>query len=204
MEELSFDDLKRIKEIILADGIVAFPTETVFGMGVRFDHKASFDKLIKVKRRPEGKPFSMMLSDPKKIGEYACVTKRQQAVIDAFMPGEITVILKKKPIIPDYVTLNGPTIGIRIPAYPKLLKMLSYINIPLLVPSCNRSGEKPCADADQVQAIFQGEIQGVVKDKVGDSVPSTVVLLTSQEPKVLRQGKISAAEIMKVWNESED
>lgn len=185
----------------LMDGkLIAFPTETVFGIGCRYDSKAAFDDLIRVKRRPATKPFTMMLGDPASIAEYAEVNARQQRIIDAFMPGEITVILKKKPIVPDYVTLNGPTIGIRIPAHQGLLGLLKACPEPLLVPSCNRSGETPCSDVDQIQSIFHDDLYGVFDGKKGDSVPSTVVLLTGDEPKILRQGKITADAILSVWN----
>lgn len=186
--------------ILRKGGLVAFPTETVFGIGCRYDSKASFDRLIKVKRRPATKPFTMMLWAPAEIAKYAYVTERQQRVIDAFMPGEITVILKKKENVPAYVTLNGPTIGFRVPAHEKLLPFLAKVGVPLLVPSANRSGDKPAASAQEVREAFGDDLDGVIDDKTGDSVPSTVVLLTGDKPVVLRQGKVTEAELDKVWN----
>lgn len=199
MKLFSFDSAEAAK-ILRDGGLVAFPTETVFGIGCRFDNKASFDRLIKVKRRPATKPFTMMLWSKDEIDKYAYATPRQQKIIAAFLPGEITVILKKKDTVPGYVTLNGPTLGIRVPAHAKLQALLAKTGIPLLVPSANRSGEKPCSSAGEIQKVFGDDLDGVIDDKAGGGVPSTVVLLTGDEPKILRQGNVSAEAINKVWN----
>lgn len=203
MYKLKFDNLEKLKEIILSNGVIAFPTETVFGLGVRFDSLEAYDKLVKVKERPENKPFTMMLGNVESIPSYAYINDKQKKIIDEFMPGEITVILKKKEIIPDYVTHGDNTIGIRVPLFLKLQKMLNYINVPLLVPSCNKSGMIPCRNYQEVIEVFNNGIDGVVCEEAMNSLPSTVVDLTSEFPKVLRKGKISEEEILYIWNKGE-
>ena len=188
MQRLTFADIPAAAAILKRGGLVAFPTETVYGLGCRFDDCLVYDRLVSVKRRPADKPFTMMLADPSRIGEYALVDARQQRLIARFMPGEVTFILKRRNTIPDRVALGGPTIGIRVPAHPDLLELLRAVDVPLLVPSCNRSGEPPAPDADA---------------PLGDSIPSTVVLLTGAEPKILRQGKVAAEAIMREWNREE-
>lgn len=200
METYSFEDCTKAAEILREGGLVAFPTETVFGIGCRFDSREAFDRLVSVKRRPATKPFTMMLSDSSLISEYAYVTPRQQKLIDEFMPGEVTFIFKRKKSIPDFVTLGGDTIGIRVPAHRGLLNLLSQVGVPLLVPSANRSGEAPCADSDEVKRIFKDELDGVIEGRAEGSIPSTVVLLTGEEPVVLRQGKVSSESIIEAWN----
>lgn len=203
MFELNFENLEEAKRIIESNGVLAFPTETVFGLGARFDSLKAYEKLVKVKERPEEKPFTLMLGNVDLIGSYAYVNERQKRIISNFMPGEITVILKRKDVIPNFVTHNGDTIGIRVPLFEKLQKMLIYINVPLLVPSCNKSGEKPCRNYKEVISIFNNEIEGVICEKAMNSLPSTVVDLTKEFPKVLRQGKIKEEEIIKIWNKGE-
>lgn len=202
MKQFTFDDVEEVAEILTGGGLVAFPTETVYGIGCRFDRKESFDRLVKVKRRPADKPFTMMLGEVAKIGEYAYVTPKQQKLIEKFMPGEVTFIFKRKDTVPDFAALNGPTIGIRIPAHPGLLKLLRTVDIPLLVPSANRSGEKPCSSAEEVNRVFGDELDGVIAAPTGDAIPSTVVLLTGADPVVLRAGKVTREEIEKVWKEA--
>ena len=203
MQRLTFADIPAAAAILKRGGLVAFPTETVYGLGCRFDDCLAYDRLVSVKRRPADKPFTMMLADPSRIGEYALVDARQQRLIARFMPGEVTFILKRRNTIPDRVALGGPTIGIRVPAHPDLLERLRAGDVPLLVPSCNRSGEPPAPDADAIERIFHDEIDAVIDGPLGDSIPSTVVLLTGAEPKILRQGKVAAEAIMREWNREE-
>lgn len=198
MKLYEFED-EQPKKILVDGGIIAFPTETVFGLGVRFDRKDSFDRLIKVKERPSTKPFTMMVGDVSWIYKYSFVDERQKRVIDSLLPGELTVILKKRPEIPSYVTLGGDTLGFRVPGYDRLRKFLLDVNIPLLVPSANKSGFPPAKSVEEIENVFGDEIDGVINGTTGDSIPSTVVLLTGEEPVVLRQGKITIEQINKAF-----
>lgn len=183
------------KKLLRDGGIIAFPTETVFGLGVRFDKKGSFERLIKVKERPETKPFTMMLGRKEQIFDLAYVDDRQRKVIERLLPGELTIILKKKSCIPDYVTLGGDTIGLRVPGHERLRSFLDEVGVPLLVPSANKSGEPPTKSVDEIIEVFKDEIDCVIDGTTGDSIPSTVVSLVGDKPVILRQGKITKQEI---------
>lgn len=200
MHRFTFDDCQKAAFILQEGGIVAFPTETVYGLACRFDSKTAFERLNAVKKRPADKPYTMMLADPNRISEYAHVSKKQQKLISAFMPGEVTFIFKKKASVPDFVTLEGETIGVRVPGHEQLRQFLAKVGVPLLVPSANKSGEAPCKNYAEIERIFGDAIDGAIDGEVGDGVPSTVVLLTGDEPKVLRQGKVTAGQILSVWN----
>lgn len=200
MEKLTFAQAERAAQILIGGGVVAFPTETVYGLGVRFDRFESFERLNRVKNRPANKVYTMMLSDPRKISDYAAVTPRQQALIDRFMPGEVTFIFNRKDSVPDYAVAGGKTIGIRIPAHKELLNLLSLTGIPLLVPSANKSGEKPCKDFSEIQRVFGDEIDAAIDGPVGDSLPSSVVSLVGEAPIMIRRGKITENEIKEAWD----
>lgn len=191
-----------VKKVLDDSGIVAFPTETVMGLGVFYDDYKAYQFLNSVKRRPEEKPYTLMVSDVSEISKYAFVDERAKRIIDAFMPGEITILLKSKDNVPGYVTHNTGVIGIRVPNLPELLEFLSFIKKPLLVPSANRSGEAPLKSSDEVEKGFSKEEVGYVfKGKAIGGVPSTLVDLTGKEIKIYREGNIKLSDIIKVLKE---
>ncbi len=195
------EEIRLAKEALLKHQVVAFPTETVMGLGVLFDDREAYDLLNKIKRRPEDKPYTMMVKDVSEIGKYAVINEVTQRVIDAFMPGSITVLVPAKDCVPAYVTHNTGVLGIRIPTNKEAAELLVAIDKPLLVPSANRSGEKPALNSDEVKAIFGSEIAQIVSGKALGEVPSTIVDLTKNEVKVVRPGPVKEEDILKVVKE---
>ena len=183
--------IELIKKALENHGVIAFPTETVMGLGVFYDDFEAYNKLNKVKNRPEDKPYTMMLGDTKNIAKYAYVDDRANKIIDAFMPGSITVLLKAKANVPGYVTHNTGIIGIRVPSLEDIQDMLNKVGKPLLVPSANKSGEKPAFNSEEVKNIFKDELDYIVEGKCIGGVPSTLVDLTNDNIKILREGAIS-------------
>lgn len=119
------EDIEQIAKLISDNRVVAFPTETVFGLGVKFGSHQALDALYELKHRDKGKAISMMIAKPEDIEKYAYVNEAAKKIIDAFMPGMITIILKKRPFIDDYFTAFLDTIGIRIPDDPFVLALLT-------------------------------------------------------------------------------
>ena len=195
---LSTNDFGLAKMILDDSGVVAFPTETVMGLGIYFDDPKAYDYLNKIKNRPNDKPYSMMLGDVKHISKYAFVTPDAQKIINAFMPGPITLLLKAKDNIPTYVTHNTGIIGIRVPAMREILHFIKYCERPLLVPSANKSGEKPAMNSEEVKDIFQSEVGYIFKGACPGGIPSTIVDLTGEQVKILREGPISLEDIKQV------
>ena len=175
--------------------VIAFPTETVMGLGVIYDDYSAYTLLNKIKRRPEDKPYTLMLSSTKDIEKYAYLTLRDRRIISAFMPGPITLLLRSKDNVPDYVTHGTGIIGIRVPNYELIQEIIKYAGKPLLVPSANRSGERPFKRYEEVKAEFKDELGFIVEeDSLGES-PSTIVDLTSEEIKIIREGNLSIMDI---------
>ncbi len=168
------------------------------GLGVYYNDFDAYSLLNKIKCRPEDKPYTMMLFSKDEIDKYAYVDERAKKVIDAFMPGEITILLRSKETVPTYVTHNSGIIGLRVPNLVSLLGFLHFIETPLLVPSANKSGEKPAMSSDEVKSIFKNELGFVFEGSAQGGVPSTLVDLTQKEVKIYREGNISLSDILKV------
>lgn len=189
------NELDLAKKALENHGVIAFPTETVMGLAVYFDDYDAYCKLNKVKQRPEDKPYTMMVKSPLEISKYAIVDERAQKIINAFMPGPITLLLPVKKGLPQWVTHGGPTIGIRMPANEIGLALLKMVDKPILVPSANKSGEKPAINSEEVKEIFQNELDFIIEGEANLDKPSTIIDLTKDEIKVVRQGPISLEEI---------
>ena len=111
------------------------------------------------------------------------------------MPGSLTILVKAKPNVTDYVTHDTEIIGIRIPSNPEALELLAFLGKPLLVPSANRADQKPATNVERVRAIFGDEIKVVLPGISKGGLPSTIVDLTGDKIKVLREGPISLKEL---------
>lgn len=190
-------DFELAKNALDKSQVIAFPTETVMGLGVYYNDFEAYNLLNKIKCRPEDKPYTLMLGDVNDISKYAYIDERAAKVIRAFMPGEITILLRSKNV-PDYVTHKTGIIGIRVPNLKELQEFLCYIKTPLLVPSANKSGEKPALSSDEVKHIFLNELGYIFEGTAKGGVPSTLVDLTNKEVKIYREGNIKLKDILDV------
>lgn len=195
-------DLNLAAQKLLDGGVVAFPTETVMGLGVVYDNFNAYNRLNKIKGRPEDKPYTMMLSSVNEIEKYAYVNDVARKVIDAFLPGPLTILLKVKNNVPTWVTHNTGVIGIRVPNYPLLNELLNLVKKPLLVPSANPSNLPPATTVEQVAIYFNVTLDYIVNNDSSQELPSTIVDLTNEKAKILRQGKIQKEEIFKITGET--
>ena len=197
MKIYSKNNIKEAAIVLKNGGLIAFPTETVFGLGVIFNNESSYKRLIDVKKRPPEKPFTMMLSNVKDIEKYAYIDKNSRLLIEKFMPGQLTLILKAKENLPNYVVSKEGFVGVRVPDDKLIQKLIDEVGEPLLVPSANRSGEKPATSHQEVIDVFEGEIDGVIEGSSKSNVPSTIVLV-DKKAVVIREGLIKKEDIDKI------
>ena len=190
------ENINEVIDLLNHDEVVAFPTETVFGLGVKFSHLEALEKIYEIKHRSHSKAISLMIYDPKDIEKYAYVNKNAQKLIDHFMPGMITLVLKKKSILSDDFTAGYDTIGIRIPDDPFVLKLLKEVG-PMLVTSANISGQETLLNDQEVYKQFKGKIKMIVKGKCKNTLASTVIKV-DEDVTILRQGCIQEEEIREV------
>lgn len=194
-QRLTKKDSAQIVEILNHGGVVAFPTDTVYGLAVRYDLKEAILKMKEAKQRPETKPFPMMVSSKAQIERVAVTDARSQKLIDQWMPGALTLVFKKRPEIDELVTNGFPTIGIRMPDDDFVLEIINRVGVPLLVPSANLSGQPSCTTAEEVLKQLDGRIDAVVLGESGASTASTVCDTTGDELKILRQGPIKLEDL---------
>jgi len=179
--------------IIKKGGLVVFPTETVYGIAANLLNKDTVDKLYKIKKRSHTKPFTVHISDLKMLEGMGCrITKEAKVLIDKFWPGPLTIILKSG---------DGKKIGFRMPANSVALALISAAGVPVIAPSANISGKKAPTSAEEVLKDLDKEIDMILdsgKTEVG--IESTVIDLTVNPPKILREGAVSAKELLRIIN----
>ena len=191
------NQMNEICDVIQKGGIVAFPTETVYGVGIHFDDEEALERLMEAKNRDYSKAITLMVADKKDISQYAYISPQAQKMIDQFMPGMITLIFKKKESVRDSMTNGKSTIGIRIPDSEFVLSLLKKVG-PMLVTSANLSQHSNTTSTQEVLNQLDGRIDLVVDGKTSDNIASTVVDVSQDEIKILRAGKITKEDIEEV------
>ena len=191
---VSKQNMEQICEVINQGGIVAFPTETVYGVGIRFQDEVALEHLMEAKNRDYSKAITLMVADKADIAKYAYVSQKAQKIIDQFMPGMITLIFKKKETVSETMTNGKSTIGIRIPDSSFVLSLLKNVG-PMLVTSANLSNHPNTTSTEEVLKQLDGRIDLIVDGKTSDNIASTVVDVSQDEIKILRAGKITKEDI---------
>lgn len=190
--------------IMRGGGLVAVPTETVYGLaGNGLDEKAVAE-IYEVKGRPEVKPLSLMVHDAASMERY-CENVPPQAYTLAkkFWPGPLTIVMKAKPCVPEIVRAGGETVGLRCPDHPLTLELLEKSGVPFAAPSANPSGEPSPKNADSVLKYFDGKIDAVLDGgECGIGCESTLIDISRTPYRILRQGALPADEIADAFVDS--
>ena len=191
--------------IIQQGGLVAFPTETVFGLGVDATSELAVQKLFHAKGRPPNNPLIVHVSDVRDWTLAASqLTPHAEALLAAFAPGPITVVLPKHPAICSAVTAGLPTVGLRVPSHPVARSILRQAKLPVAAPSANRSGRPSGTTWQAVLEDLDGRVDAVYcSDVPSIGIESTVVDCCGHRPLVLRPGGISLEQLRQVVPEAE-
>jgi len=206
-ETLPADDpaaLPRAAELLSQGRLVAFPTDTVYGVGALVGNPRAIAQLYAVKGRTEEKAIPILLSDPAQL-ELVTLDASEMALRLArrFWPGALTLVLPKHPSLPEEISTQ-PTVGVRMPDHPVALGLMR-LSGPLAVTSANLSGGANAVTAQEVLEQLGGRIPLILDGgQTPGGSPSTVVDCTGAEPRILRQGPISLKEIYKVLHGSVD
>lgn len=199
-DNISEDELREVVEILNSDGVIIFPTETVYGIGGNALSNSVVDKVYEAKKRPRDKAVNILVANTDQIEKYAEITSDiERKIINNFMPGPITIILKKKANFGDYFTQDDDTIGVRIPNQKIINAILDKIDYPLIAPSANISGKESGIEVEQIKDDFKDSVDAIIdggKSKL--SVSSTIVKVVDGEVVILREGNISKEEILKI------
>ncbi len=198
-KKYSKEDQGIISQEIKAGKLVAIPTDTVYGLAASCNDEANYAKLVKAKGRPENKPFPLMVSSLEQITEIAVVGSREKKLIEKFMPGAVTFVMKRKADAFEF--LEGfDTIGIRMADDLWVQDMIAQSGSPIWMTSANRSGEATALNSDMVLEQLDGRIDGVVIGESDGLSPSSVFDLSGDTIKVLREGELSLETILEELN----
>ena len=191
---------KLISKSLLEHKIVILPTETVYGLAIFYDDKIAYDKLIKLKQRDFDKPVAIMVSPSFDLDKYFYISDKARKVINKFLPGPLTVLLKVKKEFPYQCHSGTSVVGIRMPKDRRLIKILNKVNKPLQITSCNISSNPPCTTYLEASNLFSksSDVGIIIKGKTKSNIPTSVVDLTSNDIKILREGEIKFNQIMEV------
>ena len=191
------NEINELANILKNGGVISVPTDTVYGICASINSKEGYDKLIKIKNRPKDKSFPVMCANEEQVKSIAYVDERAEKLIKAFMPGPVTLILKKRDILPEYVTNGKDTIAVRMASSKAIEEIIIKVGTPIFMTSANKSGEPECTNLDEIENVCP-LIEGMLEGSVVFSKGSTIIDCTKDEIKVLRQGPITLEQIKEV------
>ncbi len=198
--ELNYEKLKEPAKIIRDGGIVIFPTETVYGIGTNGLDEKAIKKIYEVKQRSFNKPISLLVNNIEMVNKIAKnISKLEYEIMETFFPGPLTIILEKRSIIPNILTANTNTVGIRMPSSEIAKKLIEYAGVPIATPSANISGRPSGTNIRDIQKDFEGKVDYFIdngESKIG--IPSTIVKVINEKIHILREGSISKEQINKI------
>jgi L-threonylcarbamoyladenylate synthase len=190
-------------EVLRSGGVVAIPTDTVYGIGVSLDTPGGIERLFAAKSRPPDKAIALLVADLEQAAELGELTPAARALATAFWPGGLTLVVPRRTDRPLPAALTGgklapgaiPTVGLRVPDHDAPRALARALG-PLPTTSANRSGEPEARDADEIERLLGHSIDLVLDGGPAAGGPaSTVVDVTAPEPRILREGAIDSEAI---------
>lgn len=187
--------------ILAEGGLVAFPTDTVYGVGAHAFQPEAVERIYVAKIRPRDKAIPILLARADDLALVAeGITETAWLLAETFWPGGLTLVLPKKANVPDVISAGGPTVAVRVPDHPVPLALMAALGAPLAATSANLSGRPSPVTAQEVEAELEGRIELILDGgRCPGGVPSTVLDLTTDPPSVLRAGAIAEEEIRSSW-----
>lgn len=186
----------RAAALLRAGELVAFPTETVYGLGANALSAPAVAKIYQAKGRPSDNPLIVHIADEAAADELAEVSPLAKKLMAAFWPGPLTLVLPAKPVLPRVTTGGLDTVGLRMPAHPAALALIEAAGLPIAAPSANLSGRPSPTSAAHVYHDMQGKIPLIIDGgETTAGLESTVLDLASPVPAILRPGVITAADL---------
>ena len=185
--------IDRAAEVLRSSGVVAFPTETVYGLGANALNPDAIARIYEAKGRPSRNPLIVHISDAAAARRFVTAwPEAAEKLAATFWPGPLTLVLPRSEAIPDRVTGGGPTVAIRVPAHPVALALLRAAGFPVAAPSANRSNEISPTRAARVLQSLGGRIPLILDGgPTSGGIESTVLALAENPPRLLRPGLVS-------------
>lgn len=194
-DSLSESALRQAAKMVREGGLVAFPTETVYGLGGSIFSESAIQRIYKVKGRPSDNPLIVHVAEKHQIvGLTSELSPLAEYLLEEFTPGPLTLVLPRSSDVP--IAPSLPSIAVRIPSHPVAQQFLRYCDVPVAAPSANKSGRPSPTRAEHVLQDLDGEIEAIIDGGASPvGIESTVVSLMQPQPIVLRPGSITVAEL---------
>jgi L-threonylcarbamoyladenylate synthase len=195
---LSEPDLREIAEAARGARLVAFPTDTVYGLGTTGLIRAAARRIYEVKRRDSMKPLPILVHSTEEARRWGCWTPAAEALAERFWPGPLTLVLRPTKEGRTLTLAEFPTVAFRVPDHPLLLSLLRASGVPWASSSANRSGMPELCDGEGVAAEFDGAVDYIIASGRSGGRASTVVDASGAKARVLREGALPREEIERV------
>jgi tRNA threonylcarbamoyl adenosine modification protein (Sua5/YciO/YrdC/YwlC family) len=179
--------IRRAVDALQSGGVIAYPTDTVYGLGCDLTNKHAVERLYAIKGMDRSHPLAFVCPDLSDIARYAMVDNQVYRVLRRFLPGPYTFILEATRDVPKLVQMRRKNVGIRVPACETTRALARELNRPIISSTAARSGEEPLVDPHEIDATFRG-LALVLDGGAGGLVPTSVIDLTTVPPSVVREG----------------
>ncbi|MBI2165987.1 MAG: threonylcarbamoyl-AMP synthase [Chloroflexi bacterium] len=200
IEPVSEVALQKALKVLRSGGVIAFPTDTLYGLGVHPYIASAVQRVFDIKGRPKELALPLLLAEIAELEQVALeVPPLAWRLAQTFLPGALTLVLRKRPKVPDIVTGGKSTVAVRVPDYTSLRDLVRRLGAPITGTSANLSGRPGCRTAGEVADQLGGLVDLIIDGgPCRHGVESTVVDLTGPDPRVLREGAIPVAAIERV------
>jgi len=180
--------ISQVAELLRNGGVVAYPTDTTYGIGCSIFSKRGLERIYQLKQREKKKPFSFICTDLSEVARYAKVSNYAFKILKRYLPGPYTFVLDASSIVPDLLTTKQKTVGIRIPANSICMAIVRELSHPIVTTSANISGEDPIGDPFMVELELGKQLDMVIDGGVLSPDVSSVISLIGDVTEVLRKG----------------
>lgn len=181
--------IAKVAEILRSDGVIIYPTDTVYGLGCDIHSKKAIDKVRRIKKLDEKRPLSFVFADLKSISQYAQVEDSDYKVLRRYLPGPYTFVLKATRLVPRIVLTKRNEVGIRIPDNKVCQALVTELGNPILSSSVRLPDDQLLWDPREIERIFKGQVELVIDGGMFMPAPSSVISLVEGAPVVIREGK---------------
>ncbi len=191
------DNVLTASRIVKNGGLAIYPTDTVYGLGCDPLNTEAVKRVLKAKSGKREKPLPILASSKEQVERIAFLSEKARKIAEKFWPGSLTVVLLKRKALPNIVTLNLDSVGVRVPQHETAIQLIALSGGLLVGTSANRTGGKPPRTAQEAAGQIGGDVDIIIDGgPTALGVSSTVVDLTADTPRILREGPVSLKEIL--------
>ena len=199
MEPVSAPIISRAIDVLRKGGVIVFPTDTVYGLGGNALAAQVVSRVYEIKRRPPGLTFPLLLADTSQLmGVAQDVSDTAWRLIRHFLPGGLTLILPRSPLVPEVICGAKNTIGVRIPDHAVTLALIQGLGAPLIGTSANVSGRPPVRSCPDLDPEIKNKIDFIIDGGKCPGVESTVIDVTGDPPRLIREGIVTRGDIQEI------